>query len=388
MHAGGGSMKTDFRTTSASGSLSRRKRGIAAVLLAALLLTGCHASQPTSQPTGQTEAPGPTAITLFGSTVASRQQHLALPCDALFIEWLARDGQRLAPDDAVFQIDRAQWVRQSDQQMRRQQVMSANLTVLQNQIDQFNLRIERWQASSQADLESGLSILENLIRTTSQTRRNSYESAFFDFLSSIGGLSLHQTLVNLTRDSAQVKNLARPILVQWLVDLKAAIDETNFQKKVLQQQLLAAQAELDEITVQQAILDNWLAGKNQQNLGYLDREGRFIYTGSACLLERGAVQDGVVLPAGQPVAAFTGLPVSMVSIPVDEQLIPQVAIGATVQISPLYDRTVVWIGNVTFISEKAVIMNGETVIPVLVSTDEELPGPGYTVIAKILPVAP
>jgi hypothetical protein len=199
---------------------------------------------------------------------------------------------------------------------------------------------------------------------------------------------LHQTLVNLTRDDAQVKNLARPILAQWIVDLQAAANEAILQQKALRQQLLSDQAELAEIDAQLAHLDDWLSGQTQQNLGYIDQAGCFVYTGDACVLERGAMQDGSILPAGQTAATFNALPVNMVSVPVDEQLIQHVAVHATVQISPLYDRTLVWIGRVTFISEKADIINGETVIPVLVSTDEVLPGPGYTVVAKILPVVP
>lgn len=382
------------RQLGSAGRKSRRSKNrsgktqvIAAVLFAVLLLSGCQTSQTASQPTGQTEESKPAAITLYGTTVASRQQHLILPCDAVFVTWLARDGQKLAPNDTVFAIDRAQWVRQSDQQKSRQQAMAANLVVLQDQIDLFDLQVERWQQASQADLENGLTVLEKLVRTTSQTRRNSYELEFFAFLTAIDGLSLHQNLVNLTRDGAQVKNLARPILAQWFAELQTSADQAIMQAKVLQQQRLAGQAELTAIAGQLAVFEDWLSGEIQQDLGYLDKDGRFVYTGSACLLEQGVVQDGTILQAGQPVASFVSLPVSTVSVPVDEQLIPQVAIGATVQLSPLYDRTVVWIGRVTFISEKAVIINGETVIPVLVSTDDELPGPGYTIIAKILPVA-
>lgn len=367
---------------------SRKTQAMALMLLTALLLSGCQARQTASQPNGQTEAPGPTAITLFGTTVASRQQHLILPCNAVFITWLARDGQKLAPGDPVFRIDRAQWTRHADQQKIRQQAIITNLAVLQDQIDQLSLLVEQKQMASQADLESGLAILEKLVRATSQARRNSYEAELFTFLAVIDGLSLHQNLVSLTRDGAQVKNLARPILTQWVADLQAAADQAMLQAKVLHQQRLTGQAEMAETASQLAILEDWLSGETQQTLGYLDKEGCFIYTGSACLLERGAIQDGNVLQAGQPVAVFTGLPVSTVSVPVDEQLITQVALGATVQLSPLYDRTVVWVGRVTFISEKAVIINGETVIPVLVLTDAVLPGPGYTVIAKILPVVP
>ena len=381
-------MKMITREKSKSGRCFWRRLTITAVMLIALLLSGCQTGQTESQSTSQMEASGPKAVTLFGTTIASRQQILTLPCEARFIEWIAQDGQRLAPEDTVFQIDRAQWMRQQDQQKIRQRAMTENLAVLQSRIDQLDVQIEQWQTASQVNLEDGLTILEKLVRTTSRTRRNSYESELYAFLTSIRGLSLHQNLVTLTRDGAQVKNLARPILAQWIADLLASANEAMLQQKALRQQILSGQAELAEIAGQLALVDDWLAGKAQQNLGYLDKEGRFIYTGDACLLERGVIQDGTLLLAGHPVAIFTCLPVNRVSIPVDEQLIPQVAIDATVQLSPLYDRTMVWIGRVTFISEKTVIINGETVIPVLVSTDDSLPGPGYTVIAKILPVVP
>lgn len=90
--------------------------------------------------------------------------------------------------------------------------------------------------------------------------------------------------------------------------------------------------------------------------------------------------------SGEPLLLLAEAAVHSLTIQVEEQLVTQVVPGAPVLISPLYDRTLAWTGVVAQVSAKADIINGETVVPVLVTTEADLPGPGYTVIAKVLPV--
>jgi len=90
--------------------------------------------------------------------------------------------------------------------------------------------------------------------------------------------------------------------------------------------------------------------------------------------------------AGEPLMILAETAVHSLTIQVEEQLVPQVVPGAPVLISPLFDRTQAWTGVVAQVSEKADIINCETVVAVLVTTEADLPGAGYTVIAKVLPV--
>ena len=69
----------------------------------------------------------------------------------------------------------------------------------------------------------------------------------------------------------------------------------------------------------------------------------------------------------------------------EEQLAKDIRVGDHAQLSLYSDSTAVALGAVAFISQKAIIVNGETVVEVVIDYDGADFLPGYNVVAKITP---
>jgi hypothetical protein len=73
---------------------------------------------------------------------------------------------------------------------------------------------------------------------------------------------------------------------------------------------------------------------------------------------------------------------------VEEQLVKGIRPGNRAQLTLYTDSTMIALGKVTFVSQKAVEVNGETVVEVAISYENGGFMPGYNIAAKIYPESP
>jgi hypothetical protein len=368
------------------------KSSALAVILTAILVvsslivpTGCTPSpQGDTTPTSTATESSRTAITVFGTTVCPHIVQLTLPTDIRISRWLARSGQVLDAGDPIFQLD-LELLRHTEQAMQQRRLVLADSILTQNlRIEQGQADLSWLQSAAQADLDEGLRILYDLALASSRRRKSPLEAELLAYLEALGGLSQYGTLVGLTQDAAAVTDRAKPLLRQLTLARAAEARALMLELTIWRQQLLVLQTELADLDREATSLADFRQGERQGSLGTLDADGVF-RAGSAWLLDAPLSSPGLLIPSGTRIAGLAELPLHIAVFQVEEQLTADLAVGDRVQISPLSDRTVVWIGSIVFIPGKADIINGETVLAVHVQVDEELPAPGLTLVGKILP---
>lgn len=363
---------------------------IGLILLLMAILPGCgHTGRQTAETADDSAADpsAPSAITAFGTVRCAERRALILPADLRLTCWLAVEGQALSPGDPVLQIDLRALSEAEASCALRIQAAEAALACIQARISKGEADLAVLRQAAELDPEDGLAILEQLARAQTRTGKDRQENALLDYLSQAGSLPLYAQLANLAADARNVRDNARPILLQMIAGRAAEAGNLAIEQEDRLRQLLECQAGLGNLQQEQAALLKIRRGDLISDLGAFNSDGQLICRSRAWLLDATVPGPGEFCPGGAAIAWFCSLPARTALIQVDEQLITGVQPGATVQLSPLYDKTTIWLGTVSFISAKAVIINGETVIPVLVSTDEDLPGPGYTLAARILPPA-
>ena len=148
-----------------------------------------------------------------------------------------------------------------------------------------------------------------------------------------------------------------------------------------QEQLI--QADILELGLQYSLREPVLSGEMINGIGYFREDGVLVTAGRPLLLEYACKSEQIVA-AGETLLVLGCLDTLEILVPVEEQLINGVQAGADVQISPMYDQTVVWIGQVRRIADQAVTVNGETMVQVWIQTEEKILGPGYNVVVKFL----
>lgn len=84
--------------------------------------------------------------------------------------------------------------------------------------------------------------------------------------------------------------------------------------------------------------------------------------------------EGDMVYAGYRLLSIADLSSLIVEANIDQQFISNVAMGARVEIIPEYDKNTVINGTVSLISEKAFMVNGETVVPVEITLDSAVDG--------------
>jgi len=351
------------------------------------LAAGCEAQTEPGQtePTSGSE-PKPGAVTFYGTVNRGQAQVVTLPLAVQVNTWLVSEGERIEDQGALLQLD-LEPLRQKYRDLERQQKkLRGTAEVLQAQANWTGQRIAAVQAALQVDLEPGLDSLDKWYRATSRTRRSQYAAELRLFLTSLESLDLYGSLLTLTRDTGQVEDLARPQLMRRQAELSRQLDEHRLESMHLRQQLLENQLDQQALDAQLDPLTALLDGTWQTSLGRVDTKGRLLYSGDPVMVDALPVDRPTAFAAGEPLMILAETAVHSLTIQVEEQLVPQVVPGAPVLISPLFDRTQAWTGVVAQVSEKADIINCETVVAVLVTTEADLPGAGYTVIAKVLPV--
>ena len=129
---------------------------------------------------------------------------------------------------------------------------------------------------------------------------------------------------------------------------------------------------------------------NNQSFSHL----RMDETGTVRAEEDGFLADKVmeagkgIIKANEPLLELASLNSLEAVCYAEEQLARHIRSGDTAQVSLYSDTTAIVLGQVAFVSQKAVVQNGETVVEVVIKYGDEDRKllPGYNVVAKITPV--
>ena len=179
-----------------------RIAGVACLaVLLVYLAAGCQTVSTSGQSNpAQTGETKPGAVTFYGIVNRGQVQAVRLPFAVQISAWLVREGEQVADQRALLQLD-LEPLRQKYRDLERQQKkLRGTAEVLQAQANWTGQRIAAVQAALQVDLEPGLDSLDKWYRATSRTRRSQYAAELRLFLTSLESLDLYGSLLTLTRD--------------------------------------------------------------------------------------------------------------------------------------------------------------------------------------------
>ena len=361
-----------------------KRIGPAILLMLALCAAGCSGGPAaTPRPSPSAEAPG--YVTAFGTVRCTRSLTLSLPVDVRLLETYAHEGGLLPSGSPVFRIDMDQIKAERALLDEQLACSAAALETLTGQLEQARADLAKAQAAERAmDTDKLLAILKKLANAASCAKKDPYEAELLAFLVKTNSVSQYQSMVSLTADRHNVTDNARPALLKLKEQLTEARRLLEASVSALEQQMIQSQTDVLPLQRRADIMDTVSGGQTLGGVGSLRADGVFI-TAVPLLVSSAPRYANQSFKAGETVAAFEVPDSAVVEANVEEQLIPGVAVGARVQISPLFDRGVVWIGTVTAIADRAVIINGETVIPVTIDSEKLKLGPGYNVTVRIYP---
>lgn len=159
--------------------------------------------------------------------------------------------------------------------------------------------------------------------------------------------------------------------------IRAEADAKSASLKLLENDILGTRKEIET-------MDQFITGKDAGGV-------RLLEDGSVTIAQEGYLVDNIIIepygtvPSGQPILQLIRMDSLEVVCYVEEQLIQKIHTGSMVRLALYSDNTVIEIGTVGYISQKAVVLNGETVIEVIVDYDGDSFLPGYNIVAKITP---
>jgi multidrug resistance efflux pump len=365
----------------------RKIFGLFAAALLALCAAGCsggQAAQP--QPSATTETKS--YVTAFGTVQCTKSLVLALPVETRLLEVYTREGQTLPVGTPVFKIDMEALKRDKTLLVMQFECESAAWETVNTQVKQAEAELAIAQAAEKAmHTDELLGILKKLANAGSRAKRGAYEAQLLAYLIKTDSVGQYQDLMRLTTDRRNVASNARPALLQLKEQLLQ--NRKELESRLLTLQQTARQAQADTLSLKQKtdIINNIFSGQVLCGIGRFREDGVFITADQPLLLATAPQYANQTLSSGSASSVFEAPDTREIQANIEEQLIPGVSVGAEVQISPQYDKGTVWIGTVKAISDRAIAVNGETVVPVAI-TSKDLPlGPGYNVIVKIYPLS-
>lgn len=363
----------------------KRIIGILMLALLALGSFGCSGEKAApALPSASAEEAG--YVTAFGMVRCSETLTLLLPAEVLLTGTAAREGQALAPGSPVFRLDMARLRAEADRVGRELGALKAAREKCTLETEQAERGLADARSAAEAmDGEKLLGILKRLAGAGRGPKRGACEAELLDCLKAIGCVDQYQALAALAADRRTVEGSARPALLLLADRLNRDCRERAAALLALKREACETDAALLPLARQEETLGSLLGGQTVCGIGSLDAGGLFTTAGRPLLLSSLPSAAGEAVVSGKPVAVFEALDTAEVIVNVEEQLIPGVEAGAEAQISPLYDRGTVWLGNVTAVSDRAITVNGETVVPVTVDAKKLALGPGYDVVVKIYP---
>ncbi len=361
----------------------KRTMLMTAALLLALFAAGCSDTKQPAKPAATDEA-AVSHVTAFGLVRCAESPVLKLPVEAAVVEVYAREGQVLAPHTPVLKLDTESLQRERERAGHELKALEASIESLTAQIKQAEADLAAAQdATKRYDMNRLLGILERLANAGSHTKRDLAEKELLECLKEIHCVDRYHSLGALAADKRRVRNNARPVLLALEAELARAARARESELSALKQSDEQARANVLPLREKAAIMEEIAGGATLCGIGSFDAAGVFTTGGRELVLLSALPLPGQAVAPGQALAAFGALDTREVTVNVEEQLISGVAVGADVQLSPLYDKGAVWIGTVTAVSGQAVIVNGETVVPVTVQSEDLALGPGYNATVKI-----
>ena len=354
-------------------------------LICVFIFSGCRNNDAefTSQVTEEKNQ----AVTCFGTVSWRESCSISLPFEIDVKKIMARPGQILAAGDALMSIDEDALITQSESLKKElvtlelKKVSYENeLEVMQNRHDTLKKAVDEFSTESVMEILRSLS--ENRYTTS---KRNECRMELIDYLKQFGLLDYYDELNGyaLSSDKFYIKTFN-----PTLETLDQNFDEQLYENEA---QIGMKSAMINELDIEISILEDKiekiseaLANQTQNELIYAEK-GTLFFAQDGYMIDDIKVSPNSMYEPCLPLIGLIKMDSLEVTCYLEEQLAGDIGLGDSVILYLYADNTILEMGTVVFISQKAVSVNGETMVEIIISYEGGSFLPGYNIVAKIKP---
>jgi multidrug resistance efflux pump len=334
-----------------------------------------------------------TFTTCFGTVNWRESQALSFPFDIHIRGIEARNGQIVSAGDILFHVDYDELTAQKaalENALESLQFVKdgyeAERTLLQSQADRLkNAGPDPYSVrSAQIDLEDAQNRLDDL---------NAEYTALVELYDTYPSLYPALEMRNNLEAAAIKLRDQESVVKKCRLSLEKAQDNRTVGEEIAR---IRAQTGAKSAQIIQTDSEIPHAEKNVNTIkaiiaGQAYKNSKLIENGAVCIADNGYLIDNIyaapnsVVRANEPVLNLVSLDSLEAVCYVEEQLVKNIRTGDAAQLSLYSDSTVIELGTVAFISRKAIVLNGETVVEVIIDYEGDNFLPGYNVVARITP---
>lgn len=353
------------------------------------MLTGCG-ERPAA---GTVIAPVPEKnpyITCFGLIAARVTYPVCFPFGLEVENVDVRSGQAVSADEVLFQADYERLL--EEQTLINQNALSLSfqksgfekeINKLQDDLAACTLGAYEFKPEEMMELLKAIAAGKNSISKFGGSRL-----ALILALQRFGLLAHYQELLSFALSGDKFyREQANPLLMQLdsqfdsqLPALAAQLDVKQALLNQTENEIMPAQSKADAVNA-------FLSGQAFSHMK-LEKNGNVCLADSGYMVDTVYVLPNTSAPADRPVISLIVTDSLEAVCFVEEQLVKGIRPGDNAQLSLYTDSTVVALGKVSFVSQKAVEVNGETVVEVVITYENGSFLPGYNIVAKIFPESP
>jgi multidrug resistance efflux pump len=349
------------------------------------IFSGCRQNDADSV-SQVTEEKNP-AVTCFGTVSWRESCIVSLPFEIYAKNITARPGQILTAGDTLMSIDEDALILQCESLKKELDILELKKVSYENELEAMQNRHEiLTKAVDEFSAESVMEILQSLSENRYTTsKRNEYRMELIDYLGIFDLLDYYDELNGyaLSSDKFYIKTFN-----PRLETLDKSFDEQLYENAA---QIGMKSAMINELGIDISILED----KIEQISGLLENKmiSALLYAekGTLFFAQDGYMIDDIKVSPNsmyEPDLPLIGL-IKMDSLEVtcylEEQLVGDISLGDEVILHLYADNTVLEMGTVDFISQKALSVNGETMAEIIISYEGDSFLPGYNIVAKIKP---
>ncbi|WP_312702186.1 HlyD family efflux transporter periplasmic adaptor subunit [Sedimentibacter sp.] len=301
-------------------------------------------------------------IESFGIIKAEDSTDIIIDFTSVVTDVPVNNGQHIRLNDPVLTLDMSQYEAQISD-------IKSQLNIAELEYEQIKLSSEDNQQTEIDKLKNNLEFAEQMY-STAMKEFNNNESLYNEGV--ISEDTRNQSKMNLNESKNKVDNIKFEMR-NILDSINKKAESEGIKEAVQMENIMQLKSRLE-------ILENKL------NKAYI-KENQIVSPYDNAVIYDIQYETGHITDASKKAFSISNLDSLIIEAEVVEEFIKDVHVGARVRIVPVADRMREYEGSVKYISQMAFSNNGETIVPVKISIDnnDSFLLPNYNVDVYIMP---
>ncbi|NYB75685.1 efflux RND transporter periplasmic adaptor subunit [Sedimentibacter hydroxybenzoicus DSM 7310] len=283
-------------------------------------------------------------IESFGVVKAEDSMDIIIDFTSVVTDILVSNGQHIKLDEPILILDMSQYeVQVSD--------IKSQLNIAELEYEQIKLNSKDNQQTEMDKLKSNLEFAEK-VYSTAVSEFNNNESLYKE--RAITEDTYNQSKKNLNESKNKVDNIK--------FEIRNTLDSIN---KKAESEIIEKAVQMENIMQLKSKLE---ALENKLNKQYI-RENQIVSHYNNAVIYDIQYDTGHITDVSKKAFSIADLDSLIIEAEVVEEFIKDIQTGARVRIVPVADRMREYEGSVKYISQMAFKNNGETIVPIKISID-------------------